>query len=174
MSFHSTEFLLAILSIVLPLAVIFLIVYFAVHAALRRKALSVDAASQTLDDQSPRAMTGAVAGRAGPSAEASSIKHAFDFDEDRISMVLEMPVSFLEDDDALSEGWVDVVSWARMAYSDMLRKQLTTMAEEVDEAAPDVDAQQVTREKLEESLKRLHDSAERRRELRMKLAEQRQ
>lgn len=173
MSFHSTEFLLAILSIVLPLAVIFLIVYFAVHAALRRKALSVDVASQTLD-QSPRAMTGAVAGRAGPSAEASSIKHAFDFDEDRISMILEMPVSFLEDDDALSEGWVDVVSWARMAYSDMLQKQLTAMAEEGGEAGSDVDAQQVTREKLEESLKRLHDSAERRRELRMKLAEQRQ
>jgi len=173
MSFHSTEFLLAILSIVLPLAVIFLIVYFAVHTALRRKALSVDVASQTLD-QSPGAMTGAVAGRAGPSAEASSIKHAFDFDEDRISMILEMPVSFLEDDDALSEGWVDVVSWARMAYSDMLRKQLTAMAEEGDEANSDVNAQQVTREKLEESLKRLHDSAERRRELRMKLAEQRQ
>ena len=169
MSFHSTEFLLAILSIVLPLAVIFLIVYFAVHTALRRKALSVDVASQTLDQSSL-----AVAGRAGPSAEASSIKHAFDFDEDRISMILEMPVSFLEDDDALSEGWVDVVSWARMAYSDMLRKQLTAMAEEGDEANSDVNAQQVTREKLEESLKRLHDSAERRRELRMKLAEQRQ
>lgn len=89
-------------------------------------------------------------------------------------MILEMPVSFLEDDDALSEGWVDVVSWARMAYSDMLQKQLTAMAEEGGEAGSDVDAQQVTREKLEESLKRLHDSAERRRELRMKLAEQRQ
>ena len=173
MSFHFTEFFIAILSIVLPLAVIFLIVYFAVHAALRRKASGVGVASQALD-QSPKALHERVAGQTRPSAEVSSIKHAFDFEGDQISMILEMPVSFLEDDEALSEGWVDVVSWARMAYSDMLQKQLTAIAEEGDEADAADDAKQVTRERLEASLKRLHDSAERRRELRMKLAEQRQ
>jgi hypothetical protein len=106
-------------------------------------------------------------------AEPIQVKHAFDFADDSITMILEMPISALEDDDALAEAWVDTVSLARMAWLDVQQGHATLVDETAGMDATNLDESEITREHLESSLQRLHDSAERRRELRMKLAERR-
>ena len=102
-------------------------------------------------------------------AESSLIKHAFDFEDDQVTIILEMPVALLDDDDALATGWVDVVSWARMARQDIKDGQPAAATQPDEESGATLDESEITREHLEGSLQRLHDSAERRRELRMKL-----
>ena len=105
-------------------------------------------------------------------AEPPPVRHAFDFSDDQVTMILEMPIETLEDDATLADVWVDVVSWARIAWRDVQEGKLT-MAEEASEE-PALDESEITREHLEGSLQRLHDAAERRRELRLKLAERRE
>lgn len=112
----------------------------------------------------------------GPSSpakpvEASPIKHAFDFEDDRVTMILEMPTVLLDDDNALASGWVDVVSWARMARQDIMDGQPTAGLQQDADGGAKLDESEITREHLEGSLQRLHDAAEHRRELRMKLTE---
>jgi hypothetical protein len=104
-------------------------------------------------------------------AETPPIKHAFDFDEDQVTMILEMPTALLADDRALADGWVDVVSWARMAWQDIQEGKLIATGQAGEKEIAALDESEITREHLEGSLQRLHDAAERRRELRMKLAE---
>jgi len=104
-------------------------------------------------------------------AETPPIKHAFDFDEEQVTMILEMPTALLDDDRALADGWVDVVSWARMAWQDIQQGNLVATGQTGEEEIAALDESEITREHLEGSLQRLHDAAERRRELRMKLTE---
>ncbi len=104
-------------------------------------------------------------------AETQPIKHAFDFSEDRVTMILEMPIALLDDDRSLADGWVDVVSWARMARQDIQEGGVAATALPGDDSGVTLDESEITREHMENSLQRLHDAAERRRELRLKLAE---
>jgi len=103
--------------------------------------------------------------------EMPQVKHAFDFIDDQLTMILEMPVDALQDDDVLAEVWIDTVSLARMAWLDVQKGVLTPAEETADIQTETLDESQITREHLESSLQRLHDSAERRRELRLKLSE---
>lgn len=99
------------------------------------------------------------------------IKHAFDFAEDQITMILEMPTAILADDPALADAWIDVVSWARVAWQEIQdgKSEIDAQSPENDEES--LNESEITREHLESALQRLHESAERRRALRLKLAE---
>ncbi len=163
----STELLLVLLSVVVGLVVLFVVVYVAIRLALKnQKQVTIEpvlepAAQEEAPQESPQ--------QRSVDVENPPIKHAFDFTDEAVTMILEMPVSLLEDDEALAAGWVDVVSWARVTYRDILEGRLQESAEEVEGVSPD--ESELTSEELEASLRRLHDSAERRRELRMLLAE---
>ncbi len=63
---------------------------------------------------------GATGGRGGkpvatPVArpDRSRLRHAFEFEDDQLAILLEMPLVMLQDDAALAEAWVEVVGWAR-------------------------------------------------------------
>jgi len=86
-------------------------------------------------------------------------------DQDYVAQVV------LDDDDALASGWVDIVSWARMARQDILEGRTAVTAQPDEDSGAKSDESEITREHLEGSLQRLHDAAERRRELRMKLTD---
>ncbi|HHB91405.1 MAG TPA: hypothetical protein ENK60_08880 [Anaerolineae bacterium] len=161
------ELVLLLIVAVLGLAVLFGVVFFAILAAQRKRnqvRIAPVLEPQT-QDQPPEASP-----PPSPRAENPPMKYAFDFTDDTLTMILEMPTTLLEDDEALAEGWVNVVSWARVTYRDILEKRLAE-----GHAATDADASaegepELSGEALEASLKRLHDSAERRRELRMLLS----
>ncbi len=163
----STELFLALLSVIIGLVVLFGVVYAAIRLALKhQKQVTIEPvleppAQEEAMEEPPRQRSADV--------ENPPIKHAFDFADDAVTMILEMPVSLLEDDEALAAGWVDVVSWARVTYRDILEGRLQEAAEEIEGVSPN--ESELTSEELEASLRRLHDSAERRRELRMLLAE---
>lgn len=57
--------------------------------------------------------TGGGGGRPVVTPDRSRVRHAFEFEDDQLSILLEMPVSMLGDDAALAEAWVEVVGWAR-------------------------------------------------------------
>lgn len=57
--------------------------------------------------------TGGGGGRPVATPDRSRVRHAFEFEDDQLSILLEMPVSMLRDDAALAEAWVEVVGWAR-------------------------------------------------------------
>jgi nucleoside-diphosphate-sugar epimerase len=104
-----------------------------------------------------------------PKTSLDDVKHAFDFDDDRVSMIVEMPVAMLSDDAILADVWIDVVGWARVAWADTQAHRLASGDGETEET---LDQSEITSEHLEGSLQRLHEAAERRRELRLKLAQQ--
>ncbi len=158
--FNSPTVFLFVLDAVLILAALVSIV-----VVWRRNARSATVSIPELD-QSQADLAQAVV-----PAEPIPVKHAFDFADDSITMILEMPITALEDDDALAEAWVDTVSLARMAWLDVQQGHATLVDESAGADAAALDESEITREHLESSLQRLHDSAERRRELRMKLAE---
>ncbi|HIQ11257.1 MAG TPA: hypothetical protein EYH29_00115 [Caldilineales bacterium] len=151
----------------LGLAVLFAVVYAAIRLAMKGQS-QVNAApvleSQDQSEASPEPEPRPA------SVENPPIKHAFDFSDDNLTMILEMPASLLEDDEALAEGWVDVVSWARVTYREILERRLAE-SQTADEDAAAATEPKLSGEELEASLKRLHDAAERRRELRMLLNE---
>ena len=105
------------------------------------------------------------------SAEPPPVRHAFDFSEDQMTIILEMPVELLGDDATLADVWVDVVGWARMAWQDVQEGKTPALDQVAEGEAESLDEKDISREHLEDSLQRLHDAAERRRELRLKLAE---
>ncbi|HFQ95158.1 MAG TPA: hypothetical protein ENK30_01170 [Anaerolineae bacterium] len=167
MGLSFSEILLILGVIALNLVVLFGIVYLALRLAMRNQkqvsmkpVLEPQAQPETPSEPEPRSV----------SAENPPIKHAFDFTDDTLTMILEMPASLLEDDEALAEGWVDVVSWARVTYREILAGRLAESKTAEDEGVS-ADAPEMSGDELEASLKRLHDSAERRRELRMLLAQ---
>lgn len=50
--------------------------------------------------------------------DLDAVRHAFEFgDDNRLTMILEMPASYLADDATLVELWVDAVGWARLEQS---------------------------------------------------------
>ncbi len=76
-----------------------------------------------------RPATGATAPASGPAKpkrgrrptqdpDFDAVRHAFEFgDDNRLTMILEMPASYLADDATLVELWVDAVGWARLEQS---------------------------------------------------------
>ncbi len=104
-------------------------------------------------------------------AEPPPVKHAFEFTDEQVTMILEMPIEALADDATLADVWVDAVSWARSAWRDIQEGKQTRAEGLAGEET--LDESEITREHLEDSLQRLHDAAERRRELRLKLNERR-
>jgi len=169
MDLSPAELVLILFVSLLSLAVLFIIVYVAIRLAMKnQKQVSFEPVLEPQAQDEPD-----LAGEPEPRparTENPPIQHAFDFAEDKLTMILEMPPSLLEDDEALAEGWVHVVSWARVAYREILEGRL---AESRAAAAQgeSTEAPELSGEALEASLKRLHDAAERRRELRMMLNE---
>ena len=45
--------------------------------------------------------------------DRSRVRHAFEFEDDQLAILLEMPLAMLQDDAAVAEAWVEVVGWAR-------------------------------------------------------------
>ena len=50
--------------------------------------------------------TGGATGGRGGKPVASPVRHAFEFEDDQLAILLEMPLDMLQDDTALAEGWV--------------------------------------------------------------------
>ncbi len=98
------------------------------------------------------------------------IKHAFDFTDEQITMILEMPLAILDDDAALANVWIDVVGWARISWQD-IQNGVSVQDKQSEPKSKSLDESEITREHLEDALHRLHESAERRRTLRSKLTE---
>jgi len=151
------------------LILVFGVVYLAIRLALKKQQSVSDA--PTPEVLSKNETTPEQLAKSQSPTEPSPIKHAFDFEDERVAMILEMPTSMLTDDEALAAGWVDVVSWARMAWQDIQEGRAVTDETPAEDAPAALDESEITREHLEGSLQRLHDAAERRRDLRMKLAE---
>ncbi len=105
------------------------------------------------------------------SAELPPVRHAFDFADDQVTIIMEMPVELLDDDAMLADVWVDVVGWARMAWQDVQDGKTPSPDMLPEGEADSLDEKDISREHLDDSLQRLHNAAERRRDLRMKLAE---
>ena len=167
MTLSPTELLMLAFTTLLGLAVLFAVVYAAIRLAMRGQS-QVNVAPALESPDPPEASPEPESRSA--SVENPPIKHAFDFSDDNLTMILEMPASLLEDDEALAQGWVDVVSWARVTYREILERRLAEGQRADADAAAAVEPE-LSGEELEASLKRLHDSAERRRELRMLLNE---
>ena len=151
-----------ILTVFFILIAAFLGSWLALTLSARRKAVS---SPDLAAEEEPAPATPA------KSAREYSFKHAFDFNDDTCTMILELPVAMLEDDLALADAWVDVVGWARMAWQDVQAGENPTESPPPPEET-NLDESEITRDHLEGALQRLHESAERRRELRAKLAEQ--
>ena len=102
---------------------------------------------------------------------ANDIRHAIEFDDDRVSMILDLPAGILDDDRALVEAWVEAVGWARIEQmrKDRRLKPLSPMAAG---AAMPIDEPERLQAQLDEMLQRLQISAERRRHLRALLETQ--
>jgi hypothetical protein len=170
MTLSPNEFFFIILVTVVGLSVLFAVVYEASRLSQAKKTPPATASSPEAE---------AVAASDAPEprphsaqAENPPIRHAFDFTDDTLTMILEMPVSMLEDDEALTEGWIRVVGWARMTYRQILEGKLAESQAAASDNAPQESV--LTNEALEASLQRLHDSAERRREMRMLLRQKQQ
>lgn len=104
--------------------------------------------------------------------ETPAVRHAFEFEADRLTIILEAPVTLLADDQGLVSAWVDVVGWARLAY--LGRGGEETPASGLSSAAAvsahlhrgEIDEPVMMQAQLDQVLQRLHLSAERRRYLR--------
>ncbi|RME82189.1 MAG: hypothetical protein D6775_11555 [Caldilineae bacterium] len=115
--------------------------------------------------------------RVKKSSQPGKVHQAFEFGEDdRITVVLEMPESLLDDAENLAEAWVETVGWARverMKRANDEEEEARALAAAVD-PAPFKEAK-IEPEKLQaqlnEVLQRLQLSAERRRQLRSLLEE---
>lgn len=100
--------------------------------------------------------------------ELEDMRHAFEFsDDDRLTIILEMPVEVLDNDRALVDIWVEAVGWARLEHVgqssvvQMHKPTANTPAKALDTS----EAEQL-QVQLDEVLQRLQLSAERRREMR--------
>ena len=102
---------------------------------------------------------------------SNDIRHAIEFDDDRISMILDLPAGMLDDDRALVEAWVEAVGWARIEQmrKDRRLKPLSPMDAG---AAMPIDEPERLQAQLDQMLQRLQISAERRRHLRALLETQ--
>lgn len=104
--------------------------------------------------------------------DPDTIRHAFDFGEDnRVTMILEMPAATLADDGALVEVWVDVVGWARLEQSRQSASNLKDMRPNGQTAAsaPVAASPEHLQTHLDQVLERLQLSADRRGQLRSML-----
>ena len=163
MSLSPNEYFYIALVTIVGLMLVFALVYELNRIAKSKESSGAVPASASAPQEAEPAGSAAISAR----AENPPIRHAFDFTDDTLTMILEMPASLLEDDEALTEGWIQVVGWARMTYREILEGKLAESQAVVSENAPQQNV--LSNEALEESLKRLHDSAERRREMRMLL-----
>ncbi len=178
MGFSFTEFLLILAVAAFQLAVLFGIVYLAVRLVLRRQRPSPEAPKPSANEIPPtESPSNAMASPGQPVAPSLDvpIKRAFDFDEDKVTIILEMPAVMLDHDEALAEGWVQVMDEARRAYQQVLEGEMPPPQAEkvIADAAPReaIAPNDLRGEHLEASLNRLKEAAERRRRLRMMLHE---
>ncbi len=178
MGFSLTEIFLILAVVVFQLAILFGIVYLAVRLVMRQRQPSSAAQKPPASDIPPTESTSGPASSSmspGSPSQDVPIKHAFDFDEDKVTIILEMPAVLLDHDEALAEGWVQVVDEARRAYQQILEGAVPDR--QVESTAPDTVAEEAISpndlrgEHLEASLNRLKEAAERRRRLRMMLHE---
>lgn len=103
--------------------------------------------------------------------ETPEVRHAIEFAEDRLTIILEGPTSLLADDHALVAAWVDVVGWARLDYLGRGAQRTSgpdpALALAAGRpAALSLNEPAAMQAQLDQVLQRLHLSAERRRQLR--------
>ncbi|MBX7232854.1 MAG: hypothetical protein K1X65_00635 [Caldilineales bacterium] len=99
--------------------------------------------------------------------DPDAVRHAFEFgDDDRLTMIVEVPAAYLADDGALVEVWVDAVGWARLEQNQQAGKK--TKNGPPPAAAPAA-APEHLQSHLDQVLQRLQLSADRRGQLRAML-----
>lgn len=98
--------------------------------------------------------------------DPDAVRHAFEFgDDDRLTMIVEIPAVYLADDGALVEVWVDAVGWARLEQNQQAGKKTKNGQQRpTTAAAPDH-----LQSHLDQVLQRLQLSADRRGQLRAML-----
>lgn len=100
--------------------------------------------------------------------ELEDMRHAFEFsDDDRLTIILEMPVDVLDKDRALVDIWVEAVGWARLERAGKTMSPGASQPQPLSQAQVlgSTEAEQL-QVQLDEVLHRLQLSAERRREMR--------
>ena len=106
------------------------------------------------------------------------MRHAFEFSDDQLAILLEMPLVTLQDDAALAEAWVEVVGWARteqkrpagIASSVAPSPKATSIVAAAAPPPPFPDGGSAQLQaQLDAVLQRLQSSAGRRRQMRQKL-----
>ncbi len=95
---------------------------------------------------------------------AESIRHAFEFEGDRVTVMVELPLTLLHDDRAVVDAWLEAIGAARLGDT-----SATTHGPIV--AGATADEQEQLQMQLNAVLNRLQLAAERRRRLRAMLAE---
>ncbi len=126
----------------------------------------------------PAATPGPAAGTR-PAVSQPRVRHAFEFQDDQVTVLLEMPASLLQDDAALADAWVDVIGWARSeqahpgssAVASGSLRPLGARASAASLTPPSsVDADQAQLQvRLDEGLRRLQAAAIRSRQMRQML-----
>lgn len=99
--------------------------------------------------------------------DPDAVRHAFEFgDDDRLTMIVEVPAAYLSDDGALVEVWVDAVGWARLEQNQQTGKKTKNGSPRPTATAA---APEHLQSHLDQVLQRLQLSADRRGQLRAML-----
>lgn len=102
--------------------------------------------------------------------DLDAVRHAFEFgDDNRLTMILEMPASYLADDATLVELWVDAVGWARLELSHQGGNGAMNQAPRPATPVPGSANPEYLQTHLDQVLHRLQLSADRRGQLRAML-----
>jgi hypothetical protein len=100
----------------------------------------------------------------GLSLGAESIRHAFEIEGDRVTVMVELPLTLLHDDRAVVEAWLEAIGAARLGDT-------TASTRGPIVAGATADEQEQLQMQLNAVLNRLQLAAERRRRLRAMLEE---
>lgn len=122
----------------------------------------------------PAAASGVVAVAAAPPPEvapsrglrigAEGVRHAFEIEGDRVTVMVELPLALLHDDRTVVDAWMEAIGAARLGDTSMTVRGPITAGAVGDE-------QEQLQVRLNEVLNRLQLAAERRRRLRAMLEE---
>ncbi len=101
--------------------------------------------------------------------DPEAVRHAFEFgDDNRLTMIVEMPAAYLSDEGALVEVWVDAVGWARLEQNQQVGSKTKNGQPRPTTAATAI-APEHLQSHLDQVLQRLQLSADRRGQLRAML-----
>jgi hypothetical protein len=103
-------------------------------------------------------------GRHGPSSAVENIRHAFEIEGDRVTVMVELPLAWLHDDRMVVDAWLEAIGAARSGEASVSARSPVPAGAVADE-------QEQLQIQLNTVLNRLQLAAERRRRLRAMLEE---